>query len=196
MASLATLARAQQSPKLADLDATWLQQLLDVATAAIERLSHRTFASGSVTEYQNGDGTRELLVDQYPLTAISQITVTDAGDTDTVYANTVFDFEGATGDIRFKPVEGGSFLPGFQNIKIEYTGGMASIPEDLQEATVQLVQWLAELNQSGIIESERMGDYMVKYSTSAARGESRGVPGWPKSVMALLTRFIDWGIGT
>ena len=67
-----------------------------------------------------------------------------------------------------------SFDSGIQNVRITAKWGyLSEVPEDIKHATTVLVGGivLAQSNQDGEVESERIGNYTVKYATESQKSD-------------------------
>jgi len=171
MADLILLARAQQLPALATVNAAYLANLISAASVAIERWCKRVFLSTAYTdEYYDGDGTDSMFLDNFPVTALTSIVIVESDGTDTTILGTEFDIDEDTGEIRFvRDCTTECYFPdGFHNIKANYTAGFAAIPADLQEACAQYCVWLYS---GGItlptVKSESLGDYSASFGAMA-----------------------------
>lgn len=79
------------------------------------------------------------------------------------------------------------------NIKVEYTAGYSTIPDDLSFAATMLVAWLARNSPSGsVLTSESLGGY--SYSVASTAMGSAPELG---STRQILTTYRDssWGLG-
>lgn len=176
--SLVTNGRARLHPAVQAMDDALLTVLLDAASTIVERYCNRKFLSTAYTETRSGNGMRFLLVNNPPMTAFTNIAVVDDDGTSTDYASTNFRYN-EEGLIRPDP-EGDleRFPLGFQNLVVTYTGGFATIPEDVQEAVIQVAVALAAtrgLLSAGTdpsMKSETLGDY------SYTRGDMGGANGF------------------
>jgi len=172
MADLITLARAQQLPALATVNAAYLANLITAASTAIERWCKRVFLSTAYTdEYYDGNGTDAMFLDNFPVTALVSIVVVESDGTDTTLLGAGFDIDANLGEIRFErdcSTDYCYFPEGFHNLKANYTAGFAAIPADLQEACAQYCVWLYA---GGItlptVKSESLGDYSASFGAMA-----------------------------
>lgn len=167
---LVTLARALLDPALADLDEDLLNALILGATRFYQTVWHQDIIAATHTEAHDGDGQNILLVRQTPITSITTVTLTDDDGTETEIAGAQFRFNAKAGIVRFKPdttADYSAFPAGFQNVEIVYIAGHATIPEDIQQATVELIRIAVE-NEPAIAQ-ERMGDYTVAFRDAAAQ---------------------------
>jgi uncharacterized phiE125 gp8 family phage protein len=105
----------------------------------IETYCGRTFASASYTEYHKGDGTNRLLMNQYPITAITSINE----DEDRVWgSDTLIDSadyviaDEVPGVIELK--DNFFMASDVENIKVVYVAGYATIPNDLVDACIKM----------------------------------------------------------
>jgi len=122
---------------------TLIAKLILRITAEIQNYCERKLFSAVYTQYYSGDGYQTLLVDEYPITAITSI----HDDDDHVYgADTLID----SGDYIFNAgsksancglikMDGSYFSRGTENIKIVYTAGYTTIPGDVEEACILMI---------------------------------------------------------
>jgi len=87
-------------------------------------------------EYYDGSGDRELFLDKYPITAVSEINedVDWAWGTSTVITSASY----RIADAR-SVVYDSIFGTGRQSLKVSYTAGYAEVPEDIRQAMVEEV---------------------------------------------------------
>jgi len=189
MADLVTTARAEMNPNIAGMDANWLATLITVASKAVENYCNREFTSQTVSnEIHDGDGEKDLFLRNFPVASITQVVITENdGDTVTI-TGTYFRINQRTGQIIFEPAETAdySYFPeGFQNISVTYVAGYSTIPEPVQEATVQLIAWLkSESDKDPNLKAEKLGDWSASYGgTTGTEG------GLPQSVRRLLGAY-------
>ncbi len=189
-AGLVLVARAQQAPQLAAVNATLLASLIAAGSAAFERWTHRRFALASYVEVRNGEGLDSIILNRYPVVSLTSVTIKDDDDVETIIAGTEFRVEADTGIVRFKPsstADYSTFPKGFQNVSIIYSAGCADIPEDVQEAVVQIVAWLLSGDTADpAMSAETLGDYSY---TKAVAG------GMPKLVQLAVMHYRDYRIG-
>ena len=188
--SLATLARAQQNPILANVDETFLSNLLKAAGEHIEKTCGRVFSETDRTdEAYDGFWERSLILDHFPIIALDSVTITDCAGTEIDIDGAQFDIKNDIGEIRFKPAAQltgtyAHFPRGYQNITVTYTSGFASVPSDVQEGCVQMAMFLHSSNQTDpSYTSERLGAYQW------AREKLNG--GMPSSIRALISHYVD-----
>lgn len=141
LTSLASLRRFLGLASTDTTDDDYLNELVVKVSDEIEGLCQRTFLSASYTEYHRGNGTSELLVNNYPVTAITSC----YDDTDRAWgADTAI----PAADLQISErtpgliiYDGGTFFDtqsalkyAVENIKITYVAGYAVIPQDLEFA--------------------------------------------------------------
>ena len=120
-------------------DDGFLISIINRASQRIETYCGRTFNVAYYTEYHDGDGGSEVLLDQYPITHVSGLW----DDVDRDFGD---DYEMDADDYLIYANEGrlslyndeSTFCLGRQNIKVCYSGGYTTIPEDLKQACVDL----------------------------------------------------------
>ena len=188
MADLITLARAQELPALAAVNAAYLAHLISAASNAIERWCKRVFGTTIYTnEYYDGNGTDAMFLNNFPITTLTSIVVVEPDGTDTTLLGSGFDVSSETGEIKFErdcSTDYCYFPLGFHNLKANYTAGFATVPEDVQEACAQYCVWLYAADKTlPNVKSESLGDYAMSFATG---GTENDIPG---SVKRLLTQY-------
>lgn len=162
--SLASLTRAKRHSVFNGVSNELIQDLLDSASKLIINYCNREFdAATDTTETLDGDDQCFLFLKRLPITSIKNITVALCdGTTDTI-DGTDLTFNAQTGEVQFAidNDSGYDYFPiGFQNIVVTYSGGYSTIPEDLQDACIQLAVGMKEVcSGSTAIQSETIGDY-------------------------------------
>lgn len=163
--SLCTTTYAARAADLANVDSTELQDLLDAATTMIENFCDRTFASTAYTAKQDGTGAQWIYVDNPPLISFTQVIIEDPDGTTETIAASQFRTDSDAGKIWFRDDANSSysyFPCGFQNIRIDYTGGFATIPASVQRACLLVARALYAQTSGGVnaaMQSERMGEH-------------------------------------
>ncbi len=112
---------------VADFDDT-LTRLIGAVTVAMQTYMNRDILSASYTDNIDGVGGSFVILGNYPITAVSSVTVG-------VQAITAYTFSGA--GVYLDP--GWSFTRGRNNVHIAYTAGFASVPADLEQACIETV---------------------------------------------------------
>ena len=157
-------------------DDSLIDEMIGDLEAFAKTVCNRVFESAEVTQYYDGDGTKNLLVNYYPITAVSAL----YDDTDRVYgADTAID----SGDYIIKEDEGKIvldegliFAEGVKNIKITYTGGYSAgtMPADLKHA-IKLLVCAKYLEGQGEINAIKGDGYAVEDRTTRWRKEAMGI---------------------
>jgi hypothetical protein len=134
-------------------DADLLIGLINQITAAMENycgLKH--FQSTVYTEYFDGGGVNELYPDHYPITSVSGIFDDDSWtwDSDTEISGTDYRIVDHN---RILLKSYNIFGDWAQNVKVVYTAGFASIPEDLKLACAKEVARLFRTRNDKGVES-------------------------------------------
>ena len=166
MADLCTTSDVtSRAPRLATHPA--LAALITSASAIVENHCRRTFAyDAAVVEYLNGNGWGRVWLSRLPVASITAIEI--GGSSVDV---TSWGFNPETGELIWATgstdYRHATRIPrGRRNVKVTYAGGYATIPAPVVEATVQVVQQLADAAKvSGVYQSEEIGDY--KYTLAS-----------------------------
>jgi len=181
---LTTVARAKRHASLSGVNSTLLENLLSAAGRIIEDYCGREFESGSHTERHTGDGTAQVWLRHFPITALTSVTITDGNGTDYSIDTGEFDYDASTregdGRLWFYPwVEGTSrdynvFPTGqTKNVSIVYTAGFSTMPDDIQEACIKIA--LALYGQGATskpgVTSFKMGEYSETRGTGSTKAE-------------------------
>jgi hypothetical protein len=115
-----------------------LEDLIDQFTEIFEVYCNRKFKSREFTEYHDGNGTRHLTPDQYPIITISGIWSSTNWDWD---SDTLIDSDTYTIKNTRSIIMKSIIFPKWDNlnVKIIYTAGYSSIPEDLKLSCIEEV---------------------------------------------------------
>ena len=163
-------------------DDSFLINLINRVSARMENYCGRNFKARYYTEYQDGEGSPEILLDQYPITYITGIwndserlfpSTTEISSSDYItYAD-----EGRVRLFNDETVFGNS--P--QCVKICYSGGYDTIPLELELACGE---WVCTFYR-------RQKDKVHGYMTKAARGASEMVDlqAIPREVKGVLDSY-------
>lgn len=155
-----------------------LQRLLSAASVAIENWLSRDVKSQAYTEFFDGTGGRVLVMPQNPVTAVASVTINGnaipAGNVTTAgyyFTDTAIILTGY------------SFTRGNANVVVVYTAGYATIPYDLEQACIGLVQyWMGDRQRNGEV-SRSMGGQTISYS-------QKDMPEWVKTTLMQYRRVV------
>jgi len=127
-------------------DESFAEELINQASAMAERYCGRALASQSVTSVVDAPGGIALVLPQYPVSSVSNIYIDTAREFGADTEVTDYYLEEETGII----LRDAGFGAGKRIVKVVYTAGYATVPADLAEAVVELVNWLwgRQRNQS------------------------------------------------
>jgi hypothetical protein len=138
--------------------------LVNEANAWILGELGRDIAENDYVETRNGNGTPILLLEQYPVSAVTSVTLdgeeiperVDTGDGGWVL------IDAPPGVLA---LDGGYWTKGIQNVVIEYTAGYDPIPPDIQgAATEYAAQRYRARDRVGLM-SRSVGGESVSYQT-------------------------------
>lgn len=133
---LTTLAKVKQYGQIDSVeDDLLLTRMIEAASAEIERYCSRSFASAARAEVRDGTGGRRLSMRYYPVTAVASLTI----DGKVIPPRPSPTASGYTFDDYQIRLTGYVFEEGFDNVEVVYSAGLATIPEDLQQACAELV---------------------------------------------------------
>lgn len=117
-----------------------------------------------LVETRDGDGTRRLISNVFPIISLSSIVV-KMPDADYTMDLTDFVFDAGTGFIEFHGRQFFSqfscFPPGKQNIVLTYTAGFVDVPDPVQQG---VAVWTAETCLSLTKDTSLAGETLSKYA--------------------------------
>lgn len=161
---------------------TVLTALLAEAEAILRRACGRNmtdgFESASRTEYYDGTGSESFSLVEWPVTSITSIAYLADDGTESTVTSAAYRLDGGRGFVYMLGAQRGRFVgavpytaqpgfsvnprwePGYQNIKVVYTGGYSTIPKDIEYAVYRLIDVaFASRGSAGNIQSESIGAY-------------------------------------
>lgn len=142
--ALVTLVEGKEKLKItASSEDSILGVLINGVSQAIKKYTGRNFISASYTQFYDGDGTDELQLANYPVTALT--TLNDDVNRDFASGDDIssddYLLDGPAGIVRLWNTES-VFIRAKANVKVVYTAGytVANIPADLKLAALR---WIA-----------------------------------------------------
>lgn len=148
---------------------TIVGDLVNMASAAINKYCGRVLLSKAFEEYLDGDGSTQLILPKFPVTTLTSVNddplrVWGAG---TAKSSSDMILDGDSGIITLFN-NGGEFTKGVRNIKVVYTAGYAvgSMPWDIRTACFLLVsQWYRTAYQKWQrgVASEQVGNRNITF---------------------------------
>ncbi|MFQ5956176.1 MAG: head-tail connector protein [Candidatus Brocadiales bacterium] len=108
-----------------------LSRLVDWASDLVHSYCGRIFTEASYDEYYDGDGTEGLLANQYPISTVTSLEVD--GIQKDVSSYTLY------GQLGLLKLKSGTFPKGKNNVRLQYTAGYSTIPNDLEQVAIELV---------------------------------------------------------
>ena len=140
-----------------------LDSLISRMSTFIEQYCNRSFDEAEHTEQYDGTLRNSGLIrlNQIPVSAIASIhdDTTRAFGTETLIEASKYVFYGDSGVVQLD--HGYEFKIGYQNIKVVYTAGYATIPGDLEQATIELVAYKFQVRGKEGIRSEKLGRWSI-----------------------------------
>lgn len=131
-----------------------LSRLITAASTAIQSWLNRTIASAEYTEYRDGQNMPQMMLQNYPVTAVQSLTVQGLAiqprppyGPDVTSAN----FGGYVFDANRIMLSGYRFPRGFQNVVVQYTAGYATTPTDVEQACIDIIgDWFKYRERIGL----------------------------------------------
>lgn len=119
---------------------TRLERFINAASSMIENYCSRKFKSQTFTEYHDGRQSNAVLLQQYPAQKPSIVAIDGTWNygTETQLASSDFDVL----ENGWLMLRGSTFPRGIRNVKVVYVAGYSTIPSDLEESCLMLVEYL------------------------------------------------------
>ncbi|MEQ1663177.1 MAG: hypothetical protein ABL877_10835 [Thiobacillus sp.] len=143
-----------------ELDAL-IDALLPRASSAIETYLSRKIESTAHVEIRDGNGGRSLMLSQYPVTAVSAVSVDGQP-----IPQGGFGVAGWRLANRSLVLEGYSFARGDANVQIEYTAGYAIVPPDIEQACIETILLALERRSHIDVSSKSLAGETVSFITA------------------------------
>lgn len=113
-----------------------LIRLISAASGFIQTWLNRVIASASYTEYRDGHDGQHLIFANYPVTAVTAVSV-DGVPIPASSGPTVSGYVFSAIRISLRGIY--CFDRGVQNVSLEYTAGYVSTPTELEQACIELI---------------------------------------------------------
>lgn len=146
----------------------FLTNLINRAYKILERYCSRVMKQATYVEYYDGDGSADLLVNQWPIISVASIyddlnRVFDSGTLVPAADYVIYKERGLIRINALDLVSQGIFQRGTQNIKLTYDAGYATIPADLEDAGIQMVEHMFNRSATGGFLSGSLGSRSESY---------------------------------
>jgi uncharacterized phiE125 gp8 family phage protein len=159
-----------------------ITELINSCSAKIERLCNRQFLARAYTERMDGHDTHKLVVKHYPIneiTAIYEVSGAGSEEETELIADTIYRYDSETGIIEliadvWTSAFDTAFAAGFLNYEVQYNGGYATIPDDVDMVCRELVVEAYNLSKrDSTLRSESLGDYSYTLADGLSLSESQ-----------------------
>jgi hypothetical protein len=135
---LTTLANAKQWLGVSGTaDDALLTRLITAVSGWIVGYLNRPILTATYTNTSNGNGGDTLLLPNTPITAVSSVSI----DGVSIPAQTGPTTSGYTFDTSAIYLNGYSFTQAKANVQITYTAGFATVPLEIEQAAIELVEY-------------------------------------------------------
>lgn len=144
-----------------ELDAL-IDALVPRASAAIETYLSRKIESQAHVETRDGNGGRSMMLEQYPVTAVSAVTINGQA----IPQSSGFGTAGWRLANRSIVLEGYSFSKGLANVQIDYTAGYSTVPPDIEQACIETILLALERRSHIDVSSKSLAGETVSFITA------------------------------
>ena len=142
--------------------------VLGAVHAEMDLTTRRTLYETAHTEYQDGNDTDGLFLENWPVSAVTSVNVDGLRDFGTDTLEDSGDYFTNT-ELGIVYHNSGSWPAGHANIKVVYTAGYTAdtVPADLQRVVLELasIAWQKRKNKNHDVSSESGGDKSRTYFT-------------------------------
>lgn len=156
LTTLATARQHLQIPSAKTENDSKIERFINAASMWIGTYCDRRFVSQSYTEYFHGRRQNFIMPRQWPVTSITSLKVDnsrDWGNPNSLIASTEYEIA----DDGTTIVYDSHFPNGQKNIQLISTCGYTTIPYDLEQACLQLIEWWYRHNERQDIGRTSMG---------------------------------------
>lgn len=153
------------------LDATRAQQLLDVASTAVDRLAGRELTSASLTETLDGSGGDTLML-HWPVTAVSEVVVVaDDGTETTLTGPGASDLDYRWSRSGWLERVGECWPDRPRSVEVTYIAGFAADSTELDDVKWIVLRTAAAMldDPTGAKTSEGIGDWRATWQSARRR---------------------------
>lgn len=148
-----------------------LSGLITRASAFVEGWLNRNILSATYTATVDGPGGTVLTLPNYPITAVSAVTV----DGTAIPASTGATISGYVFDANAVKLRGYTFAAGILNVSISYTAGYATVPGDVEQAVIDIVcRKYRGLERIGLV-SKGMAGETTTYAQSDMSADTKSL---------------------
>lgn len=153
-----------------------LERFINSSSMKIENYINRKILKREYTEYQDGRGNDRILFRQWPAEM-----PTELWDDDSLIDPSEYQLEDSSdGGIGLILTDGMRFSRGNQNIKVIYEAGYTTVPYDIEDACIFMVEFLYTAKQ----------DRRVSVTSKSKNGESTQFrDDLPKYILDILDRY-------
>lgn len=144
-----------------ELDAL-IDALVDRASAAVEAYLSRKIESAAHVEIRDGNGGRTMMLEQYPVTDVSAVTINGQA----IPQSSGFGTAGWRLANRSIVLEGYSFAKGCANVQIDYTAGYQAVPADIEQACIETILLALERRSHIDVSSKSLAGETVSFITA------------------------------
>lgn len=141
-----------------------ITSLITTESRLIDNWCNLSIGQASYTEYFDGNDTRRLATKRYPIQSVTSVKINNVAWTQ-LYPGTANFASGVgyTFDERFIVALNQKFPCGIKNIEVFYAAGYAVAPDDIRQATVELVAF--RLGERGHLDtsSKTLNGEVVSY---------------------------------
>jgi uncharacterized phiE125 gp8 family phage protein len=136
-----------------------IERFINAASQLIEKFTSRKLKAQSYTEHHDGRRSNALLLREWPAQKPSVVCI------DSTWAfNSADNLDPSEYDViddGWLMLRSGTFPRGTRNVRITYTAGFATVPADLEEACLMLVEYLymhRNDRRTGILAKSKNGE--------------------------------------
>lgn len=136
MADLTTLANTKSWLSVSSAtDDALLSRLISAASDYIQTWLNRDIAMATYTSARDGNSGRRLMTKNYPVLSVTSVIIDQQIIPASVNGGAGYVFDSTS----IMLIGGYQFTRGFQNVSVTYVAGYATTPNEIEQATIELV---------------------------------------------------------
>lgn len=143
-----------------------LSRLITSYSSLIRSWVNRDLTTASYVDYCNGTGSNMIMFPNYPVTAVSSVTIDNTVVTSTDY---MFD------ETRLILKNGRTFTYGRNNVVLSYTAGFATVPYEIEQICIEMVSKTFKKRDRIGLSSKGLAGETTSYDLQDMRDETRSL---------------------
>ncbi len=164
-----------------DVDDELLERIIKAASAFIENWLGREILAHNVIEYRDGNGKDEIIFGELPVLEVTRVSVFDR----VIPASPDFQQFGYRFADWWLVLQGEFFHRGRRNVQIDYRAGYEVVPDDIEQAVIDLVSLRYKERDRFGVRSKTLAGETISYIVSDLSPSAKSVLTQYKKVLPI-----------